>query len=174
MKETLKDIKERRSIRKYKNIPVEKELLEQIVEAGTYAASSKGKQSPLMLCVTNPQERDFLAALNGKVSGRQDYDPFYGAPVVIVVLATTQGTSPIQDTSLVVGNLMLASHSLGLGSCWINRANLMFEQPEGKAFLKRYGIEEDVIGVACCIVGYSDQPIVQPAKRKENYVTWIV
>ena len=162
----------RRSIRKYKDTMVPRELLDRILEAGTYAATGRGAQSPIMIAVTNRQMRDKLSRMNAAIMGT-DSDPFYGAPVVIVVLADkSKPTVNIHDGSLVMGNLMLAAHELGLGSCWIHRAKEEFESEEGKAILKELGVEDEYEGVGNCVLGYAETPAGEGAPRKDNRVFW--
>ena len=171
MSEVLDKIKERRSIRKFKDTPVERELLEKIAEAGTYAATSMGKQSPIMIVVTNKELRDRLSLINARIMGREeDFDPFYGAPNVIVVLAKKSIPAHVYDGSLVMGNLMLAAYDLGLGSCWIHRCKEMFAMEEGKMLLKEWGIEENLRGVCSIAIGYADGDHPVPIPRKENYI----
>lgn len=164
-------IKTRRSVKGYQDKPVARELIEKIVEAGTYAPTGRNLQSPIILAVTNRQVRDELSALNAKVLG-SSADPFYGAPVVLVVLADKKASTYLYDGSLVMQNLMLAAHALGLGSCWIHRAKETFEMPEGKALLAKLGIEGDYEGIGNCVIGY---PAVQPQEkpRKENWVYFV-
>ena len=121
MSDVLEAIKKRRSIRKYKDTMVPKEIIDKIIEAGTYAATGMGKQSPIIIAVTNKELRDKLSAMNAKIMGK-DADPFYGAPVVLIVLASKERPTYIYDGSLVMGNLMLEADALGIGSCWIHRA----------------------------------------------------
>ncbi len=171
MNEVLKALTERRSVKKYKDTPVPKELIEKIAEAGTYAPSGMNKQASIILVVTNKELRDRLSRLNQKVRNI-DTDPFYGAPAVLVVLYDKSVFTGIYDGSLVMQNLMLSAHSLGLGSCWIHRAKEVFETEEGKKILKDLGITGDYEGVGNCIVGYADGE--REAKpRKENYVYYV-
>lgn len=135
MSELLDMIKTRRSIRKYKSDMVPKEIIDKIVEAGTYAATGMGQQSPIILAVTNKEVRDKLSKWNADIMGT-DTDPFYGAPVVLVVLADKNRPTAVYDGSLVMANLMLEAHDLGIGSCWIHRAKEEFESEEGKELLK--------------------------------------
>ncbi len=160
----------RRSIRKYKADAVPKELIDQIVTAGTYAASARGHQSTIILAVTNRALRDRLSEMNRKIGGWEDgFDPFYGAPAVLVVLAEKDWANRVYDGSLVMGNLMLAAHTLGLGSCWIHRAKEEFESEEGKALLAELGITGEYEGIGHCVLGYPDEQPT-PAPRKENFV----
>ena len=168
MNEVIKNIVERRSIKKYKNIPVEENLMDEIVMAGTYAPSGMNRQSPIILAITNQEVRNKIASINAKIMGT-DIDPFYGAPVVLVVLADKNSPTHVYDGSLVMENMMLAAHSLGLGSCWIHRAKETFETEEGKEILKNLGIEGEYEGIANCILGYPDE-VKEASPRKENYI----
>lgn len=172
MNETLQVIRSRRSVKKYKDTPVAKELIEKIVEAGTCAPSGLNKQSPIILAVTNKEVRDKLSFLNAGKDPFKRSDPFYGAPVVLVVLADKSVPTYLYDGSLVMENMLLAAHSLGLGACWIHRAKETFEMEEGKEILRSLGIEGDYEGIGNCIVGYPDTvPADKP--RKENWVYYI-
>ena len=161
----------RRSIRKYKPDMLPREVIEKIAEAGTYAPTGKNQQSPIIVAVTNKALRDRMSVLNAAVLGI-DSDPFYGAPVVLVVLAERSNPNHVYDGSLVMGNLLLAAHAMGVGSCWINRAREVFDSDEGKAILRDLGIEGDYEGVGNCILGYADCEQPQARPRKENWVYW--
>lgn len=128
MSEVLKEMKERRSIRKYKSEMVPQDVLDKIIEAGLYAASGKGTQNTIIIQVTKKELRDEIAEMNRKIGGWEEgFDPFYGAPAMLIVLAKKDWPTGIYDGSLVMGNLMLAAHDLGIGSCWIHRAKEEFE-----------------------------------------------
>ena len=171
MNEVIKNIEERRSIKKYKDEMIPKEIIEKIVEAGTYAPSGMGRQSSIIIAITNKNLRDKLSKLNAKIMGA-DIDPFYGAPVVLVVLAKKDIPTHVYDGSLVMENLMLAANSLGIGSCWIHRAKEEFETEEGKEILKSLGIEDEYEGIGHCILGYkAEEGNLKP--RKDNYVYYI-
>ena len=162
----------RRSIRKYKTELPSQELLDKVLEAGTYAPSAMGKQSVTIVAVTNRAVRDQLSQLANKARGG-DKDQFYGAPAVFVVLADKSlSNNYLQDGALVVGNMQNAAHALGLGTCWVNAAKGIFELEEGQALLKEWGLEGDLVGVACCIIGYPDES-PEPAPRKDRYVIHI-
>ena len=169
MAETLTVLKSRRSCRAYLPGLIEEEKLNAIIEAGTYAATGMGKQSPIMIAVTDKKTRDQLSKMNAAVMGAGN-DPFYGAPVVIVVLADRSVPTYLYDGSLVMGNLMNAAHSLGVASCWIHRAKEEFDSAEGKAILKELGIQGDYEGIGHCILGYAAQESKAAAPRKENYI----
>ena len=128
MSEVLKEMKERRSIRKYKSEMVPQDVLDKIIEAGLYAASGKGTQNTIIIQVTKKELRDEIAEMNRKIGGWEEgFDPFYGAPAMLIVLAKKDWPTGIYDGSLVMGNLMIAAHDLGIGSCWIHRAKEEFE-----------------------------------------------
>ena len=161
-------IESRRSIRSYRPDKVPDEMLDKIVEAGTFAATGSGKQSPIIIVVKDRSMRDRLSRMNADIMG-VDTDPFYGAPVVLIVLADRSVPTYIYDGSLVMGNLMLAAHSLGIGSCWIHRAKEEFESPEGKEILRDLGIEGDYEGIGHCILGYPEGNAPEVKPRKGNW-----
>lgn len=165
-------LQSRRSIRSYKPDMVPKDIIDEIVTAGTYAASGMNKQSPIIIAVTDKGMRDRLSRLNARIMGT-DSDPFYGAPVVLIVLADKSCGTCVYDGSLTIGNLMLAAHALGLGSCWIHRAKEEFELPEGKEILKSLGIEGNYEGIGHCILGYTEGEYPEAPVRKENRVYYI-
>ena len=169
MSDVLETIKSRRSIRKYKSDMVPQDKLEKIIEAGTYAATGMGKQSPIIVAVTNKELRDKLSAMNAKIMGTNT-DPFYGAPVVLIVLADKSRPTYLYDGSLVMGNLMVEAEAQGIGSCWIHRAKEVFASEEGKALLKKWGVEGDYEGIGHCVLGYPAGDVPKAKPRKENYV----
>ena len=171
MNAIIENMKTRRSIRGYKpdRMPA-RELIEQVIEAGTYAPTGRGMQSPVIVAVTNKAVRDRLSKLNAEVLGTTS-DPFYGAPVVLVVLADRNRPTYLYDGSLVMGNLMNAAHALGVGSCWIHRAREIFGSPEGKALLDKWGVKGDYEGIGFCILGFAKDgysPVAKP--RKQGYI----
>ena len=171
MGETLEIIKKRRSVRGYKADMVPKDVLDKIIEAGTYAATGMGRQSPIIISVSNRELRDKLSAMNAKIMGKEEgFDPFYGAPNVLIVLADKTMPTYLYDGSLVMGNLMLAAADLGVDSCWIHRAKEEFESEEGKAILKGLGITGDYEGIGHCVLGYAANEVPEAAPRKDNYV----
>ena len=169
MNEVLKCLKERRSIRKYKKEQIKDSELDLILEAGTYAPTGMGMQSPIMVVVKDPEMIAKLSRMNAAVMGVNS-DPFYGAPTVVIVLADSSKGTCVEDGSLVMGNLMNAAFSIGVDSCWINRAREVFDMEEGKELLKQWGIEGDYIGIGNCILGYRDCELPQAKPRKENYI----
>jgi nitroreductase len=173
MNEVVKNMLSRRSVKAYKSTPVPKELIEQIVQAGLAAPSGLNKQSPIILAVTDKQVRDELSKINAGKDPFSRPDPFYNAPCVLVVLADKSVPTHIYDGSLVMENMLLAAHSLGLGACWIHRAKETFDLPEGKALLKKLGIEGEYEGIGNCVVGYMDGNYPAEKPRKENRVYYI-
>ena len=174
MNEIIKAMEERRSVRKFKPDMPEKAAIEQIIEAGLYAANGRGKQAAIVIAVTNKELRDKMAEDNRKIGGWQEgFDPFYGAPVILIVLADKNWPTAVHDGSLVMGNLMLAAHSLGLGSIWIHRAREEFETDEYRQLLKDLGVEGEWLGIGHCAVGYADGEIPAPAKRRDGRVFWV-
>lgn len=169
--DAMQNLLTRRSVRQYKEDPIPQDVLERIVEAGTYAATGMGKQSPIIVAVTNRALRDRLSRMNAAVMGGSG-DPFYGAPVVLVVLADKSIGTHVYDGSLVMGNLMLAAHAEGVASCWIHRAKEEFESEEGRQILRGLGIEGDYEGIGHCILGYADGEEPQPKPRKASYIYW--
>ena len=158
------DLLTRRSVRKYSDRPVEDEKLDKVLTAGLYAPTGMNNQLPVLVAVRDKATRDKLSRMNAAVMGASG-DPFYGAPCVIVVLSDPERMTWVEDGSLVLGNLMTAAHSLGLGSCWIHRAKECFDTPEGKALLRAWGVPENYRGVGNCILGYAaEEPEAKPRK----------
>ena len=172
MNEVINNLLTRRSTKKYQSDMVPREILDQIIAAGTCAANGRGLQAPIILAITNQEVRNRLSKLNAEIMNAP-IDPFYGAPVVLVVLADKKVPTCVYDGSLVLGNMMTAAHALGIGSCWIHRAKEVFELPEGKEILKSLGIEGEYEGIGNCILGYPAADPAPRAPRKENYVYWI-
>ena len=174
MNSMIEAMKERRSCRKFTEKMPPKGDLEQIIEAGLYAASGMGKQATVTLAITNKEVRDKLAAVNCRIGGwPEGFDPFYGAPAVLVVLGDADCVTHVYDGSLVLGNMLLAAHSLGLGSIWIHRAKEEFAMDEWKDLLKSLGVEGRWEGIGHCAVGYvaGEQPAA--AKRRDGRVYWV-
>ena len=170
MNETLKVLKERRSVRKYKAEQIRDEELNAILEAGTWAPSGMGLQSAVMVVVQDPATIAKLSKANAEIQGKPGTDPFYGAPTVVVVLADSSSRNWLQDGSLVMGNLMTAAASLHIGSFWINRAMEYFDTAEGKDLLKQWGLPETYRGVGNCVLGYVDGDLPAPKPRKDGWI----
>lgn len=174
MNETIKVLESRRSCRKFKPDMVKDEELKAIIEAGTFAATGMGKQSPIIIAVMDKEMRDKISEENRKIGGwGEDFDPFYGAPVILIVLAKKDVATHVYDGALVMGNLMNAAESLGVASIWIHRAKEEFESDFGRDILKQLGIEDEYEGIGHCALGYAAAPAGEPAPRKDNYVYYI-
>ena len=174
MNETLKVLETRRSCRNFKPDMVKKEDLDAIIRAGTYAATGMGRQSPLIIAVTDKNLRDQISEENRKIGGwGEGFDPFYGAPVILIVLADKSVPTHVYDGSLVMGNLMNAAESLGVASIWIHRAKEEFDSDFGKNILKKLGIDSEYEGIGHCALGYAAEPANAPAARKDDYVFYI-
>ena len=174
MNEVIKVLEKRRSCRNFKPDVIKDEELKAIVQAGTYAATGMGRQSPVIIAVTNKELRDEIMEENRKIGGwGEGFDPFYGAPVILVVIAKREVSTHVYDGSLVMGNLMNAAESLGVASIWIHRAKEEFESEFGKNLLKKLGIEGEYEGIGHCALGYAAEPPKAPAPRKEDYVYFV-
>jgi len=174
MNETLKVLETRRSCRNFKPDMISEEELQEIIKAGTYAPTGMGKQSPLIIAVTNKELRDQIAEENRKIGGwKEGFDPFYGAPVILIVLANKACPTYVYDGSLVLGNLMNAAESLGVASIWIHRAKEEFNSEFGKKILADLGIEGEYEGIGHCALGYAAEAPKEAAARKENYAYYV-
>ena len=174
MSELTKIIKERRSIRKFKPDMVSKDMIDQIIEAGIYAASGRGKQSPVVIAVTNKELRDRISSENCKIGGWEEgFDPFYGAPVILIVIADKEIPTAVYDGSITLGNMMLKAHELGLGSCWIHRAKEEFDSSFGKDILDKLGIKGNFEGVGHLALGHADCDLPAVPERNADRVFYI-
>ena len=153
-------IKTRRSIRAYKPDAVPADTLARVLEAGTYAPSAMGEQSATIVAVETKAYRDRLTKLNAAVIGR-DVDPYYGAPVIVVVLGDGERANYLADGSCV------------LGTVWVNREREIFDSPDGKALLRDWGLPETLRGVGAIALGYAAGPAPEAAPRKENYIVHV-
>lgn len=182
--QALENMKARRSCRAFLSEMPSKELLASVCEAGTWAPTGHGKQSPLIVAITRKDLRDRLSAMNAKIwnqlkvqrgenPGPDGFDPFYGAPVVLLVLADRRVPTYLYDGCAVITNLANAAHAVGLASCWIHRAKEEFDSEEGKAILKELGIEGDYEGIDHLVLGYPAKSIPSPLPRKADYVRFV-
>ncbi|HAT62002.1 MAG TPA: diguanylate cyclase [Prevotella sp.] len=166
--EILKGIRERRSIRRFKPDQIKDEELQTILEAGTWAPTGMGTQEPFIVAVQNPEQMQKLAAMNAKIMGVKS-NPFYNAPTYVFVFAEKDNYNNFRDGSLVLGNMMLAAHSIGLASCWINREDAMFASEDGKVFIKDWGLPDGLIGIGALALGYAASQPYTVKPRKDNY-----
>lgn len=173
MKETINDLTTRRSCRAFKADPVPRELVEEVIQAGLYAPSGMGAQEAIVVAVTNGELRDRLSAANAAVAGMPaGTDPFYGAPVALVVLARRDCPTHVYDGALTMGNMLNAAHALGLGCIWVHRAKEEFDQPEWRQVLADLGVEGDYEGIGHCLLGYAAADPTPAAPRRDGRVFW--
>lgn len=164
-------IKTRRSYRAYKEEEVPETLLDAVLEAGTYAPTGGGRQTPVIIAVKNPAIRRQIADMNAKIMGAEEgNDPYYGAPVVLLVLADATRSTFVEDGSCVLSNLMLAAHAVGLASVWVHREREMFDSEEGKALLRQWNLSENLRGVGAVALGYGAGEVPETAPRKADYI----
>lgn len=167
--QVIKALLTRRSVRKYLDKPLEPQVMEAVLQAGTYAPTGMGMQSPTIVAVESPEDRKAVQELNQKARGFQS-DPYYGAPAIILVLTDPERGTGVEDASCVLSAMMIAAHGLGAASCWIHGEREMFQLPEGKALLEKWGLPTHLRGVGSLAIGYADGPAPQPKPRKEGYV----
>lgn len=167
--EVLKLIQTRRSVRAYKPDAVPEKMLNAVLEAGTYAPTGRGRQSPTIIAITSEKYRREIAELNAAVLNR-DTDPYYGAPVVILVLADGEVNTFVEDGSCVLENMLLAAASLGLGSVWVHREREIFDSEKGKALLREWGLPQNLRGVGSIALGYPAEPAKDAVERKADYI----
>ncbi len=169
MKDAIETLLTRRSVRNFNGKPVPEDVLDTILKVGTFAPTAKGMQKPVIIAIKDRKVRDELAALNAKIMGREGIDPFYGAPVVILVAVEKYDLS-VYDGASVIANMLDAAWALGLGSCWVHRAKEELETEFGKNLLKSLGLTGDYVGVGHVALGYFDGESPAPKPRKENYI----
>lgn len=166
--EVLKAIRERRSIRRFQEIQITDEELKAVLEAGTWAPTGHGTQDPWIVAVQNPTQKQQLIAMNAEIMGVTS-DPYYGAPTIVLVFASADNYNRERDGSLVLGTMMLAAHSLGLASCWINRVDEMVKRPEMRTMMKAWGLPEGVVGIGSLALGYASSQPKTIKERKADY-----
>lgn len=173
MKDTIQTLITRRSCRSYKEEQIKDEELKIILEAGTYAPTGMGKQSPIILVIQDKETRKQLTKISAKLEGDENRDTFYNAPTILLVMADKNIKTYIEDGSLVLGNMMNAAAALGIGSCWIHRAKEELETEEGKKLLEKWGIPDNFVGIGHCILGYPNEPAKEADERKKDYIRYI-
>lgn len=172
MKSCMEIMLTRRSVKKYKDTLPSPEDVDKIIEAGLAAASGRNMQASVIVAVTNKEIRDRLSAANAAVMGA-NADPFYNAPCVLVVLAEKTAHTYLYDGSLTLGNMMLAAHELGLGSCWIHRAKEVMALPEWQEWIASLGLEGEYEGIGNLVVGYPDGDYPAEKPRREGRVVYV-
>lgn len=166
--EVLKNIRTRRSCRSFKQQQITHEELLTVLEAGTWAPTARGEQDPWIVAVQDESLKKRIENLNAQIMGSNS-NPFYDAPTLVLVFGTTTSKNYLQDGSLVLGTMMLAAHSIGLASCWINREIEMFETPEGRLLKDALGVPKEAGGIGALALGYPDKPYREPKPRKKDY-----
>lgn len=166
-KEAIDVLMNRRSVRRFKPGQITDEELKIVLDAGTYAPTGRNRQTPVIVAVQNKAERDAVSRLNASIMG-SDTDPYYGAPTILLVLAEDDDFAQL-NAAAVQTNMLNAAYAVGLGSCWIHRPAQMFRTEAGKAMLKRWGLDENLVGVCSIALGYADGPSAPASPRKENY-----
>lgn len=172
MKSCTEVILTRRSVKKYLPDMPKKADIDKVIEAGLAAASGRNLQASVIVAVTNKEIRDRLAADNAAVMGANT-DPFYGAPCVLVVLGSKSAHTYVYDGSLTLGNMMLAAHEAGLGSCWIHRAKEVMEKPEWVEWIRSLGLEGEYEGIGNLVLGYRDGDYPAEKERKGGRVVYV-
>ena len=173
MESTLHDLKTRRSCRSYTDEIPSKEILDKIAEAGTYAPTGRGLQAPKIVVVRDRETIEYIEKLNASAWAGKMEHPFYGAPVLMIVLADPEIRTYVDDGNMVIGNILNAAHALGVASCYIYRARETFDMPEGKELLRKWGIDERYRGIGNCILGYAAVPYADPKPRKDDYILYV-
>lgn len=170
MKETIQDLKNRRSVNKYRPEQIKDEELKTVLEAGMNAPSGGNKQSAVFVVVQDPELIKKMCVLNAKIAGAPEgWDVFYGAPTVISVLYNSNALTGVEDGSLCIGNMLNAAYAIGLGGRWIHRAKQMYETGLGEEILKRAGYEGSYVGVGNVILGYPEGAFPAPLEHKADY-----
>ena len=170
MNEVTKVLCERRSIRKFKDKQIPKDILDEILKCGTFAPNGKSKQSARIVVIQNKELIDKIAKINGSFINKEGIDPFYGAPTLIVVFADKNVFTYVEDGSAVMTNMLNAAYSLGVDSCWVHRAKETFETEEGKKLMAKWGLGDEYIGVANAVLGYRDMILPPAIPRKADFI----
>ena len=161
----------RRSVRSYDSTkPVEQEKIQAVLTAGQYAPTGMNRIPYKFVVYRNPEMLHQLSKQNAEIMGAADRDPFYGAPVAILVLVDSTVHTWVEDGSLAMGALLNAAYAVGLGSCWIHRAREVFDSEEGKELKKQWGVPDEYIGIGHCVLGYRDCEYPTAKPRKEGFV----
>ena len=172
MKSCIEIMLERRSVKKYLPDMPKREDIDKIIEAGLAAASGRNLQAPVIVAITNKEIRDRLSEANAAVMGAKA-DPFYGAPCVLLVLGEKIANTYVYDGSLTLGNMMLAAHELGLGSCWIHRAKEVMAKPDWQEWIKSLGLSGEYEGIGNLVVGYPDGELPAAKERREGRIVYV-
>ncbi len=159
-------IYERRSIRAFKPEEPPRALVDEVVKAGLLAPTGRNRQSTVVIRLDDPEIREEVRAKNEEIRGAPPAgrvnDPFYAAPVMLLVVADTANDTAVYDGSLALGNMMLKAHELGLAACWIHRAKPEIDSPLGRKILARAGLDGAYEGVGHLALGYAACPLPAP------------
>ena len=171
MNAALENLLTRRSCRAYREEQITAEELRAILEAGQYAPTGMGRQSPIIAVLQDPDRIRAVETLNGAAMGNPDAHPFYGAPTLIVVFGDSESPLGNADANLVAGNLLNGANAVGVDSCYIWRAREVFDSEAGQAMKKAWNIPERYVGVANIILGYGrPEGKREPIARKSDYI----
>jgi nitroreductase len=178
-------MKQRRSIRSFKDEQIGEEELQAVLEAGMYAPHA-GAQAWHFTVIQNRQMLDRLnltakeAAKQLNIEGLTEiaqndaYNCIYGAPTLIIVSGDEQADVPMDaDCAAATQNILLAAESVGLGSCWIYFVMFALHSPQGSELLKELKIPEGYRPYSSVALGYKKDAPESAPPRKPNLVTYI-
>jgi len=185
VKEPLKILFERRSIRSFKEEQIKDSELEVILGAAQFAPSAMGQQPWHFTVIQNKEILNKINLITKKVYEKsgiprleerakaENFSPFYHAPTYIIVSVDEKSVAPIADGALALGNALLAAEGLGIGACWIHAVNFLYTTDEGKELFKELGIPDGYVPIGSGAFGYISGEKPQPAPRKEGIVNII-
>lgn len=162
-------LKTRRSVRKFKSTEVDQTVLDRVLEAATFAPSGAGRQSAQIVVLQDKETLDQLRKMNAEVLGAKS-DPYYGAPTIVLVLAAKDAPTPVEDGACLLTYMMLAAHEEQLATVWVHREREIFDSPEGKSLLTKWGLSDAYIGIGALAIGYADGDYPNPAPRRPDYI----
>ena len=168
--EVTKTLCERRSIRKFKDEQIPRDILNEILKCGTFAPSGKNMQSAKIVVVQNKELIEEIAKVNGSFVNKPGLNPFYHAPTLIIVFANKNVSTYKEDGSAVISNIINAAFSLNVDSCWIHRAYETFQTEFGKKLMNKWELNEDYVGIGNVVLGYRDMILPPASPRKEDYI----
>lgn len=171
MNEVLNNIYTRRCIRKFTDQEVSRELLDEVVKAGTYAPSGKNLQTYRFYVMQNADSIKKLQDVVAKGMENPDYT-FYGVKAIVLVACDKEEVNGVCDCSCAIENMLLAAHSLGLGACWINQLKYCGDKPEVAPYLQSIGIPAGYQVVGIVGLGHPDEERTA-ARRLDDLVTYL-
>lgn len=186
MSDIINGLIERRSVRKYTDKPVPRDVLDLIVKAGAHAPSSKNTQPWHFTVIQNAGVIDRVTATLKSASRHESAPDFlapfvdvptytvnYGAPAFIIISGDRSRSLSVNDCTLAAGGMMLAAYALGLGSCWINQPSVVTGIPEFRALLTELGVPQEYDVYACLCLGYPAELHPRPAERRAGTANYI-